>query len=341
MKTIALTTAIQMLIQDSKSGIRVQKNGKKLSLGTIDNYLAVLQNVLKFETKFKRQYFLKANTEMPIRSNMVQHNYWNRFYRDFRKFLFVNCNVHDNYVVMHMKVLKLTFRYLRKFKFFPVGNYEHIFYCSRLNCNIHIFPIELLGIVIHSRHQFDLNKFHKYTLDVFLFGISIGLRYSDLKLLQSHNIVNQYDGRYLQTISKKTMTPVLVKLPDFAIDILNSLGNKTGLLFDLPDLVNFNDQLKRIAKRLNWNWPVQVFSSKYGIVKILSHKCFYDIISSRMMRRTTITALLMQGVNESAVRLISGHADGSKEFYRYVQFSQQYVDSQTDKAWNGILALNV
>ena len=36
------------------------------------------------------------------------------------------------------------------------------------------------------------------------------------------------------------------------------------------------------------------------------------------MRRTAITTLLLIGVDEISVRRISGHAPGSKEFYKYV-----------------------
>ncbi|MBX9783710.1 MAG: hypothetical protein K2X48_10500 [Chitinophagaceae bacterium] len=34
---------------------------------------------------------------------------------------------------------------------------------------------------------------------------------------------------------------------------------------------------------------------------------------------------------EQVVRKISGHAPGSKEFYRYVNWAQSYQDMETDK----------
>jgi len=42
------------------------------------------------------------------------------------------------------------------------------------------------------------------------------------------------------------------------------------------------------------------------------------------MRRTAITTLLIMGVPEAMVRKISGHAPGSKEFYKYVGIAQDY-----------------
>ncbi|MBK6987035.1 MAG: hypothetical protein IPH33_01655 [Bacteroidetes bacterium] len=49
------------------------------------------------------------------------------------------------------------------------------------------------------------------------------------------------------------------------------------------------------------------------------------------MRRTAITTLLNLGMPEHMVRKISGHATGSKEFFRYVQYSQSFLDQETDK----------
>ena len=49
------------------------------------------------------------------------------------------------------------------------------------------------------------------------------------------------------------------------------------------------------------------------------------------MRRTAITTMLSLGVTEQVVRKISGHAPGSKEFYRYVIWAQTYQDQETEK----------
>jgi hypothetical protein len=41
--------------------------------------------------------------------------------------------------------------------------------------------------------------------------------------------------------------------------------------------------------------------------------------------------MLSLGMPEQVVRKISGHAPGSKEFYRYVSWAQSYQDMETDK----------
>ena len=59
-----------------------------------------------------------------------------------------------------------------------------------------------------------------------------------------------------------------------------------------------------------------------------------DHITTHTMRRTAITNMLTLGMPEHLVRKISGHAPNSKEFFRYVELSQSFIDDETDKIFN-------
>lgn len=64
---------------------------------------------------------------------------------------------------------------------------------------------------------------------------------------------------------------------------------------------------------------------------------FYDHITTHTMRRTAITTLLLLGVEENSVRLVSGHAPGSREFYRYIVLVQEYLDIKIKQAHSKLL----
>jgi intergrase/recombinase len=55
------------------------------------------------------------------------------------------------------------------------------------------------------------------------------------------------------------------------------------------------------------------------------------------MRRTAITTLLILGVPENIVRKVSGHAPGSKEFYKYVGLAQEYMNQEISKAYRRLI----
>lgn len=64
---------------------------------------------------------------------------------------------------------------------------------------------------------------------------------------------------------------------------------------------------------------------------------FNEHITVHTMRRTAITTLLLMGLDETSVRRISGHAPGSKEFYRYVVVVQDFLNARVKEAYFRLL----
>ncbi|MBK6987923.1 MAG: tyrosine-type recombinase/integrase [Bacteroidia bacterium] len=99
-------------------------------------------------------------------------------------------------------------------------------------------------------------------------------------------------------------------------------------------LLTLNKNFRKIGELAGWTDLVQKKRRKRGILKELlkfkdgrSYR-FCDHISSHTMRRTASTTLLNLGMPEHLVRKISGHVAGSKEFFKYVQYSQNYIDQK-------------
>jgi integrase len=105
---------------------------------------------------------------------------------------------------------------------------------------------------------------------------------------------------------------------------------------------NFNLHLKAIGHLAGWNNPTPKYRSIKGMLQEIKTPSgaswpFYQHLSAHTMRRTAISTLLMMGVNENVVRRISGHAPGSKEFYRYVVLAQSYMDGQVRQAFDKLV----
>lgn len=339
-QTILLTEAFELLINESKSGKRVQPNGRKIATGTIKSYQSVLRLLREFEKHSNKRYEILIERNLSSTKNGAQVKYWRKFYHGYRRFLFSKqVNAHDNYVATHMKTIKLVFKYLRREKNKVIGMYEYLFYNVRIEPAIVCFPLDKLKEVLFTWKEYPISERQKQILGYFLFGISVGLRYSDLKQITAAHLEEIDSQIYLNCKSQKTGIVTKVSLPAFAVEILKLYPSrkKKGPLLSLPTVYQFNKNLKNVARIMGWDWPVVTYKSKFGKAIIDDSRKFHDIISSHMMRRTTITSLLTLGVPESAVRQISGHAKGSKEFYRYVQFSQAYIDQGTNKAWKKLL----
>lgn len=104
-------------------------------------------------------------------------------------------------------------------------------------------------------------------------------------------------------------------------------------------------QVKKLVKAAGWNNALQKNLSRRGKMTELKTGegntwSFYQHITAHTMRRTAITTLLIMGVPENIVRKISGHASGSKEFYKYVGISQEYLNQEVKNAYKKLIKFN-
>ena len=108
---------------------------------------------------------------------------------------------------------------------------------------------------------------------------------------------------------------------------------------------NLNIQVKKLAQLAGWDQPLPKMRSLRGImIELKNNKGgswkFYEHIAAHTMQRTAITSLLMLGVPEAVVRKISGHAAGSKEFYKYVVIAQEYLSREVKEAYKKLVAMS-
>jgi len=195
---------------------------------------------------------------------------------------------------------------------------------------------DLLKLIYDKDFHNSLPVNHQRTKDMFIFGCTSALRFSDLMLLKPWNIEQVNGTWYLKTISKKTKAEQTVKLPEYAVEIaLRYRTPKARYLFPRIALVNFNEHLKQIGEQMGLTQPVNKQCSKHGLVNHEKVKTvrFCDLMSSHLMRRTAITNMLTLGMPENMVKHISGHAGDSKSFHRYVAYSQTYVNTELDKVY--------
>lgn len=118
---------------------------------------------------------------------------------------------------------------------------------------------------------------------------------------------------------------------------MESIKKSQARIFETVCLRQFNKNLQAIAKRAGWTEIIGKQRRRNGkrVELFRDHKNkpfrFCDLITSHIMRRTAITTMLMSGVPEHVVKKISGHAANSHSFYRYINYTQSYVNNEIDK----------
>jgi integrase len=335
--TQALIPLFKQFIKESENGKRLKKNGERITKGSIDNYRYVLQNLIQFssDTNFElRVCNIRKLTEKELVS---EKNYWKKFYKTFTEFMYKK-GCFDNYVGGNIKVIRTFFNYLQSDKDIFVGDFHKQFYVRKEEVDILVLSPDQLKFLIHDKEfENSLKPAKQKVKDIFVFGCTTGLRFSDIFLLTNKNIENSNGEWYLKLKSKKTKTYSYIKLPTYAVTIYEKYKQKSDskTLFGNMYLANFNKTLKEIGEQAGYTQTIETSREKQGKTKkITSSKNndrFCDKMSSHMMRRTAITTMLILGMPEHLVRKVSGHSNNSGSFNRYVHYAQSYIDKEIEK----------
>jgi len=336
-------TLFESFIDDSKSGRRIKKDGAKLRQGTIDLYSGVRSELLTFVTKVSFKLRIRSINRFTTRQVNSETKYWKRFYKKYSDYLYSQ-NCFDNYVGAHFKVIRTFFNYLKTEKGLFVGDFHKLFYVRTEDIPVIVLTTAQLQFLIYDQTFEESLPLHlKRTKDIFVFGATVGLRFSDLMQLTRQNLEKVSDASYLKVRSQKTNTDTRIKLPEYAVIILRKYKSQKTLLPPLSK-AQMNSNIKKICEPSSWTQEVGKQRSKRGVIKKITNKGkiyrFCDLVTTHTMRRTAITTLLSLGMPETMVRKISGHAAGSKEFYKYVHYAQQFMDVETDRVFNKISSLN-
>lgn len=279
---------------------------------------------------------LRKVKNLTQRQLIQEQNYWKRFYRRFTDYMYKTRGFNDNYVGIHIKAIRAFFNYVKYDLLIDIGDFKHALYVCKEEIPVVVLSTEQLQFLIYNREFEDsLSDRLKRVKDIFVFGSTVALRYSDLRNLTYANILHTDDQYYLSVRSKKTKAFTRVRLPDYAVAIIKKYKRKRAPLIPAISLFNLNKYLKQLAEKAGWTEPLAKYRECRGKQKEVKLKGanyrFCDHITSHTMRRTAITTMLTLGVPEHIVRSISGHSPMSKEFFRYVAIAQIYKDREIDK----------
>lgn len=337
-----MLTWFRRFVQESRKGKRLQKNGKRLSPETTDFYEVVLLNLERFSRKNNFSLVIDISHRRSVARNKQLLKYYKRFYYHFSRYLLNEQGNFDNYTGVVWKCIRTFFNWMKTDKMMPVGDFhQHFFSRQERVPLVTLVPERLQFLIYDAPFRGTLPPHLLRSLDMFLMGCATGLRFSDLSVLTRRQFEDVNGNVFLKNTSRKTETATVHKLPGFAVTIYQGAPvRKDGLLFTPISLNQFNKNLKGIAEMAGWTEDLPKYRTRHGRKEIIyrdpkkkRHYRFCDQMSSHCMRRTTITSLLCLGMSESGVRAISGHAAGSKDFYRYVNFARAYLDEEVQTAF--------
>jgi hypothetical protein len=347
-KEFSFVHLFEQFIRDSSNGKRLKPNGQKIKPQTVDNYRYVLGLLQEFIQLKGMDIRIRPVDRLSQRQLRVEMNYWKKFYRAFSDFLYKERKCFDNYVGTVFKIIRVFFNYLKKDKLINTGDFHKNFYVRKEEIPIvTLMPNQLQFLINDKTFEASLSMTMKKTKDIFVFGCTVALRCSDLFNLRYRDIECVDGAFYLTARSIKTEVTTRVKLPAYAIDIINKYKRRKtadSKIFNLICKSQLNKNIRKLAELAGWTYTTGKMRKQNGndveMLTPASKKTyrFCDLLSSHAMRRTAVTTMLMLGMPEHIVRKISGHSLNGKAFYRYVNFVQSYMDHEIDKVHQKLAA---
>lgn len=344
-KNYPLIPLFKQFIQDSLKGKRLKPDGKKIKPQTVTNYTHVLKLLIEFEQQTNEPICIQAYNGKDVKLITRERNYWKKFYTAFTQFLY-NKKCHDNYTGAVIKILRTFFSYLKKDKMLPINDFYKQFYVTKEEVAIiTLMPDQLSFLINNTDFDAQLSPALKQAKNIFVFGCTVALRASDIFNIKFTDVENVNGNAYLSVTSLKTETPTKIKLPQYAVAIVEECrmqAKKRKTIFPPLSLARFNKNIKAIAEKAGWVQPVSKLRTRRGksyeqqTINKTAYR-FCDMVSSHIMRRTAVTTMLMLGMPEHIVKKISGHAANSQAFYRYVNFVQSYLDNETEKVFDKLM----
>lgn len=281
---------------------------------------------------------------MPRNNNRIflaEEKYWRKFYTTFTGYLFTQRGCFDAYVGAVIKVIRVFFNYLNKERLMNIGHFHDRFYVLKEQIPvIALLPEQVAFLMNNEPFEKSLSLPLRRTKDIFVFGCMVALRFGDLFNIRASDIEEACGSKYLSIKTAKTGVAVKIKLTGYTLRIIEKLQARAGkrkLLVPRISRNQFNENIKAIAEKAGWTMPLPKTRNRRGketcIYRPGTKKVyrFCDLLSSHCMRRTAITMMLMLGIPEHIVRMISGHTSNSKSFYRYVSLAQSYLDNYIEQ----------
>ena len=344
LKQLPLLPEFKKFIIASKSGRRVMPSGKKIRPGTIEQYECVYKLLQQYQLSQHQPMRITLLHRSSLRTIRKEKNYWSRFFKNFAAFLYKQKQCFDFYVQGVFKIIRTFFNYLSLEKSQPVGEFHKQFRIPAETLSpIILSPAQLRFLITDRAFEESLPISLQRTKDIFVFGCTVALRHQDLMGLKKEHIRFSGQSACLVLHTQKTGAAVNIPLPAYAMHIYNKYNKQAGR-YVLPRLSgsNLNLQIKELIMRAGWNHILPKIRHRQGVpVEIKNNRKesmrFYEQITVHTMRRTAITTLLLLGVDESSVRRISGHAAGSKEFYKYVGLVQDILNEKVKAAHEKLL----
>lgn len=156
--------------------------------------------------------------------------------------------------------------------------------------------------------------------DLFVVGCLTALRYLDYSILTKQN----FDGKFITKVTKKTNKKVIIPLHEYVREIYDRYDGEISKNLSIQ---HFNRYLKKICQKVGFTEPINYSYTKGGKM-VTETKEKWELISSHTARRSAATNMFLTGrMKTYEIMQVTGHTT-EKSFFRYIKQTTQNTANQ-------------
>lgn len=346
---LGLIDAFDILIYDA-TPVEAGGSGKKdVKKGILDVYLSVKNVLLGFE-----EYAKKSKGK--VKCDWYDWEWIeDGLFDTFCEYRWEICDVTNNTVGKDIKTVKTAINHIK-------DNYKkYNLTVSTKNLKTLTEKIEVIALFpdelsLLADFPIPAEKKHlELVRDLYVFGCFTMFRISDFFTLKKTDIEKKIGKKWsIKRETGKTGVDVEIPLDAQAVEIIERYEKQTEnseLLLPTLSEGYYNRAIKEVIsefgiwiaeeeKKGNYtDYDVRYFSATYkkvrhkGDKKVAKTVDFSSMFTSHCQRRTGITSLLINGLSERKIKLLSGHTETSTSFQKYVAISEKYMRDDVESAW--------
>lgn len=298
---VTLNKFLDQFIEEIESGKRINKGGKRYSIGTIKNYKG-------FRVQFK-EYQTQKHKVLDFEDIDLE------FYNSFVAF-FNSKNYAPNTIGRHIKNLKTVMsaaadKKLHNSEYYKSKAFETIkvevqsIYLNRNEV------AQIAALDLSSNKQMELSR------DVFLVGCYTAQRFSDYSRVKAENIRVIKGEKFIEIIQKKTSEKVIIPCSDD----LDKVLSKYNYCLPKTHEQKVNNHVKEIGKLAKID-ALEVIEVINGGLKALKKVPKYELITTHTARRSGATNMYLSGVKMVDLMKFTGHKT-EKNLLRYIKVTKE------------------
>jgi integrase len=275
----------------------IHHKGRKKAHETVKKYFAVKNHLLELAKTYRYNVDFETITL--------------DFYYNYNRFL-ASKGLKQNTVAKDIQVIKVWMN-----EAVDLGYKSNLQFKSRKFSakwedveNVYLSDVEIRKLFTHD---FTKNRKLERVRDLFVFGCSVGPRFSDFSQIRLENIVLHEGAKHIKVITKKASEQVIIPYSDLVLEIFEKYKDSANLLPRTMSNQKFNEYLKEVCRDAKMNEAGRLISEP--------KKLLWECVTSHTARRSFATNVFLSGFPTLDIMKLTGHRI-EKAFLKYIKVSK-------------------